>query len=65
MSQIYHFVELVGTSSKDFSDAINAGLAAVKKEGKEVRWFEVKEQRGYVADNVTYYQATLKIGIHA
>jgi len=64
MSQVYGYTEIIGTSSKDFTDAVNNGLKAMKEAGKEIRWFEVVEQRGYASDSTMYYQATLKVGHH-
>ena len=60
---VYKVVELVGTSEKSISDAIDI---AIKKAGKTLRhlgWFEVGQIRGSIADGkVGRYQVTIKAG---
>jgi dodecin len=63
MAGTYKKIEIVGTSTVNFSEAVQA---AIKDAGKTVRnmaWFEVVEQRGSVKnDKVTEYQVVLKVG---
>ena len=60
---VYKIVELVGTSEKSISDAIDN---AVKKASQSIRhlgWFEVGQIRGAIQDGkVGRYQVTLKAG---
>ena len=63
MSKTYQYTELVGTSTTDFSDAVNNAIAAAREKHPSLRWFEVIQKRGYIDDTgVAYYQAHLKIG---
>ncbi|MCI5044503.1 MAG: dodecin family protein [Aquisalinus sp.] len=60
---VYSVTKLVGTSSKSIEDAIENAISTASKTLKNLDWFEVKETRGYIADNkVAYYQVTLELG---
>ncbi|MGG5819113.1 dodecin [Falsiroseomonas sp. HW251] len=60
---VYKMVELVGTSGSSVSDAIQNAIARASATIRNVRWFEVMQVRGDVADGkVARYQVTLKIG---
>ena len=61
--KIYKKVEVVGTSTKSFSAAVEN---AVEKAGQSVHnldWFEVVEERGLIENGkISQYQVTVKIG---
>ena len=60
---IYKKIEIVGTSEKSIEDAIRNGVAKAHQSLRNMRWFEVVETRGNIADgNVAHWQVTLKIG---
>jgi dodecin len=60
---VYKMVELVGTSGASVSDAIQNAITRVTATVRSVRWFEVVQVRGEVADGkVAHYQVTLKVG---
>jgi flavin-binding protein dodecin len=60
---VYKKVEIVGTSHESVSDAIDQAIERARETVNELRWFEVKETRGYVDDEGELeYQVTLKIG---
>jgi dodecin len=60
---IYKKIELVGSSSDGFEDAVKNALARADKTLRNMRWFEVAETRGYIDDGkVAHWQVTLKIG---
>ena len=60
---VYKMVELVGTSGASVSDAIQNAITRVTATVRNVRWFEVMQVRGEVADGkVVRYQVTLKVG---
>jgi len=60
---IYKLVELVGSSTESISDAIQNAIGRASSTIRNVRWFEVVQIRGGVADgNVAHYQVTLKVG---
>ena len=63
MSKTYKLIELVGTSTKSYEDAIANAIKQASKTLKAVSWYEVVQMRGAVNDgNVTEYQVILKVG---
>jgi flavin-binding protein dodecin len=63
MDKVYKIIEVVGTSEKNYDDAIKNGIAEASKTLKGMAWFEVKEFRGGLKDGeITQYQAIMKIG---
>jgi flavin-binding protein dodecin len=62
-SPTYKKIEIVGTSSQSFSDAVANGIAKAAESVHGMSWFEVAEQRGSVADGkVQQFQVTLRVG---
>ena len=60
---VYKLLELVGCSEKSVSDAIQNAIGRAGATVRNVRWFEVVQVRGEVADGkVARYQVTLKLG---
>ena len=60
---VYKLVEIVGTSHEGHDAAIKAALDRARQSIRNIRWFEVIAQRGYVEpDGAVYYQVTLKVG---
>ena len=63
MGGTYKKVELVGTSTVSFAEAVKA---AVEEAGKTIRhmdWFEVVEERGRIHEGkVAEFQVTIRIG---
>ncbi len=60
---VYKKIEVVGTSTKSFSDATANGVAKAAETLHGMSWFEVVEMRGSIVDGkVHQYQVTLKIG---
>ena len=60
---VYKKIEIVGSSSKGFEDAVQNALNRAKKSVRNMRWFEVTETRGNVDDDgIGDWQVTLKIG---
>ena len=63
MPGTYKKIEIVGTSTVGFSEAVKAAIAEAAKTVRRMDWFEVIEQRGHIKDDkVTEYQVVLKIG---
>ncbi len=63
MDAVYKKIEVVGTSTKDVTDAINNAVKKASQSLHHISWFEVGEIRGRVENNaVTQYQVTVKIG---
>ncbi len=63
MDSAYKKVEVVGTSSKSFDEAVANGVAKAAQSLQGMSWFEVAELRGSIVDGkVQQYQATIRIG---
>jgi len=62
-NHIYKKIEIVGTSEHSIEEAIRNGVARAGESLRNLRWFEVVETRGDIADGkVAHWQVTLKIG---
>lgn len=60
---IYKLVELTGTATTNIDDAVRNALAKASKTVRNLRWFQVTEVRGSIADgNVSQWQVTMKVG---
>ena len=60
---VYKKIELVGTSTESFSAAAANAVARAKKTVRGMRWFEVTEQRGRIADGaINEYQVAIQVG---
>lgn len=60
---VYKLIELVGTSGTSVSDAIQNAITRAAATVRNIRWFEVVQVRGEVANGkVAHYQVTLKVG---
>jgi len=60
---VYKYIELVGSSKNSIEEAIQNAVNKAAKSVRNMRWFTVTEQRGYIENNaVAYYQVTIKIG---
>jgi flavin-binding protein dodecin len=60
---VYKKIQLVGTSTKSFSDAAANAVAKAAQTEKNLSWFEVVEQRGHIAEGkIQQFQVTLNLG---
>ena len=60
---VYRVIELVGTSKRSISEAIDAAIARAHKTLRNLRWFEVERISGHVENgNVEHYQVALTVG---
>jgi hypothetical protein len=59
----YKKIELTGTSEIGIEDAVNNAIKKASESVRKIRWFEVVEVRGSVAENqVHQWQVTIKVG---
>ena len=59
----YKLVELVGSSSTGFDEAVQNAITKAAASIRNMRWFQVVETRGYIENGkVAYWQVTVKIG---
>ena len=60
---VYKTIELVGSSARSADDAVRTAIAKASETVRNLRWFEVVETRGQIADGqVAYWQVTVKVG---
>jgi len=60
---IYKKIELIGSSKESTDDAIRNAIEKASRTIRNMRWFEVVETRGHIADGkVEHWQVTVKIG---
>lgn len=62
-AHVYKTIELVGSSTSSAEDAVRNAIAKASSTVRNLRWFEVTETRGDIADGrVAHWQVTLKVG---
>jgi len=60
---IYKKIEIIGTSDISSDDAVKNALSRASSSIKNLRWFEVVETRGSIADGaIERWQVTIKVG---
>ena len=60
---VYKKVELTGSSTTGLEDAVNNALLRASKSIHGLKWFEVGEIRGDVADGkAEHWQVSIKVG---
>ena len=60
---IYKKKELTGSSTVGVQEAIENAVNKASQTIRDMRWFEVIETRGHIADGkVAHWQVTIKIG---
>jgi hypothetical protein len=60
---VYKKIELTGTSKTAIEDAVNNAIGKASATVHNLRWFEVSEVRGYIANGaVDNWQVTVKVG---
>jgi len=63
MPGTYKKIEVVGTSSVSFAEAVKSAVQQASKSVRHMDWFEVVEMRGRIqAGEVTEFQVTVRIG---
>ena len=60
-NDVFKGIRIVGTSNESFSKAIEIAIHRAGHTLRELRWFEVREQRGAVRDGQIEYQVTLEV----
>lgn len=60
---VYKLIEVAGSSSIGYDDAIQKAVAKAAESLDHLDWFEVTEMRGHITDGrVAHFQVVLKIG---
>ncbi len=59
---MYKTIELTGSSTTTIEDAVQTAIDKAAKTVRNMRWFEVLRDRGYLEESkIAYMQATVKI----
>jgi len=58
---VYKGVTVVGTSNESFSEAIRVAIERAQQTINELRWFEIRDQRGALRDGQIEYQVTMEV----
>jgi dodecin len=62
-AHVYKTIELVGSSTSGVEDAVRNAIAKAATTVRNLRWFEVVETRGDIADGrIAHWQVRLKVG---
>ncbi len=62
-NSVYKKIEVTGTSDEGLEDAIRSAVVKAGESLHNLRWFEVSEIRGSIAEgDVKEWQVTVKIG---
>lgn len=60
---VYKHIELTGSSPDGIEQAIRRALQRAGDSVRQMRWFEVTDTRGFIADGkVSYWQVSIKVG---
>ena len=60
---VYKIIEITGTSTQSMEDAVSKAVVKADASLNNIRWFEVTNIRGDVADGkVKHWQLTIKLG---
>ncbi len=59
----YRIIEVAGSSEVSHADAIEHAITRAAETTRNLRWFEVTQQRGEIEDGkIRHYQVTMKLG---
>jgi flavin-binding protein dodecin len=58
---VYKGITIAGTSNQSFSHAIEIAVQRAQQTLRELRWFEVREQRGAIRDGQIEYQVEIEV----
>ena len=60
---MYKLLELTGSSTTGIEDAVQNAISKASESVRNIRWFNVTETRGHVAEGkVAHWQVTIKAG---
>ncbi|WNB77637.1 dodecin [Methylomonas koyamae] len=60
---VYQKIELTGSSTVSIENAVENAVAKAGESVANMRWFEVVETRGHIADGkIAHWQVTIKVG---
>lgn len=60
---VFKKIDITGTSNTSIEDAVNGAVLKASETVRNLRWFEVKEIRGAILDDLsTQWQVTVELG---
>ncbi len=60
---VYKTIELTGSSTSGIEDAVQKAIARASRTVHNMRWFEVSDIRGHLAEGkIEHWQVTIKLG---
>lgn len=60
---VYKKIELTGSSAESIEDAVGRAIERASDTVHNMRWFEVGEIRGHIADGrIAHWQVSVKVG---
>lgn len=60
---VFKKIDITGTSNESIEDAVNGAILKASETVRNLRWFEVKEIRGAILDDLsTQWQVTVELG---
>jgi len=60
-NDVFKGITIVGISNESFSDAIKNAIERSTDTIRELRWFEVREQRGAIREGKIEYQVAIEV----
>jgi flavin-binding protein dodecin len=61
---VYKTLEITGSSKTSIEEAVKTAINRSAQSVHNMRWFEVADIRGHIADErIDYWQVTVKVGI--
>lgn len=60
-NDVFKGITIVGISNESFSDAIKNAVERTTETIRDLRWFEVREQRGAIRDGKIEYQVSIEV----
>lgn len=62
-NHVYKTLELVGSSTTSFDDAVRTAVERAAHTIRNLRWFEVTDTRGQIEDGkIAHWQVAVKMG---
>jgi flavin-binding protein dodecin len=62
-NHVYKQIEITGSSTQSIEEAVQLALAKAAETVRNMRWFEVTDIRGHIADQkLGHWQVTVKVG---
>ena len=64
VDNVYKTLEITGSSKNSIEEAVQTAISRTHESVHNLRWFEVSDIRGHVADGaVDYWQVSIKLGL--